>query len=229
MRDIRMIRAIAVDIDGTLTDKNRVLCPASLQAVRQLNVPLVLATGNTHCFTRTMAIVLGTPFLFIAENGGVVCRSNGEMEILADLQICESAYLELSKVFQLQRHDSRYRFTDITLKRNFDVEAAARYIMERGIPVELIDTAFAVHIKDISVDKGTGLQLIARRMGIPLKEFAAVGDSSSDYPMFRLAGFKASVGNASPDLKAVSDYVAKAEYGEGFAEIAKYLVDKKMV
>ena len=38
-----MIKAIAVDIDGTLTDMNRVLCPESLLAIKRLFVPVILA------------------------------------------------------------------------------------------------------------------------------------------------------------------------------------------
>jgi phosphoglycolate phosphatase (TIGR01487 family) len=223
-----LIRAIAVDIDGTLTDESRVVCPDSVQAIRRLRIPVILVTGNTHCFTRTMAIALGTSFAFIAENGGVVSYSDKDMEILADLSACESAYQELNKSFQMHRHDSRYRFTDITLERDFDVLAASKLIEELRLPVELVDTGFAVHIKDKSVNKGTGLLRIADRLGISLEEFAAVGDSISDIPMFNLAGFRASVGNADPQLKAISDYVAKSKYGSGFAEIVEFMKDQKI-
>jgi hydroxymethylpyrimidine pyrophosphatase-like HAD family hydrolase len=50
-----LIRALAVDIDGTLTDMRRILCPVALAAIRLLKVPVILVTGNTHCFTRTHA------------------------------------------------------------------------------------------------------------------------------------------------------------------------------
>jgi len=46
--------------------------------------------------------------------------------------------------------------------------------------------------------------------------------------MFELAGFRASVGNASSELQADLDYVAKAEYGNGFAEIINYMNEKEM-
>jgi hydroxymethylpyrimidine pyrophosphatase-like HAD family hydrolase len=65
-------------------------------------------------------------------------------------------------------------------------------------------------------------------MGLDPREFAAIGDSLSDMPMFEMVGFRAAVGNASPDLKAISDYVAKAKYGAGFAEIIDYMTDRKM-
>ena len=224
-----MIRALAVDIDGTLSDQNRVLCPAALQALRSLSVPVVLSTGNTHCFTRTVSILLGTPRIFIAENGGVLSNTEEEMEILGDRKVCEDAFQKLAAEFHLERFNSgRYRFTDISLQRNFDVSAAASRVQELGLPVEIIDTTYAVHIKDKRVDKGTGLLRIAKLMKIDLSEFAAIGDSNSDLPMFRLAGFRASVGNASSDLKQISNYVAKAKYGNGFAEIINHMNEKRM-
>ena len=224
-----MIRALVVDIDGTLSDQNRVLCPAALQALRRLKVPVVLSTGNTHCFTRTVSVLLGTPRIFIAENGGVLSYSEEEMEILADLNVCEDAFRKLSAEFPMQRYNSaRYRFTDIALQRTFDAKAADKRAQELGLPVEIIDTTYAVHIKDKRIDKGTGLIRIAKHMNIDLAEFAAIGDSNSDLPMYRLAGFRASVGNAGPELKQDSDYVAKAEYGNGFAEIINYMNEKGM-
>jgi len=124
-----MIKALAVDIDGTLTDMNRVLSPASLLAMRRLNVPVVLSTGNTHCFSRTISVLLGTPRIFIAENGGVLSYSEEELEILADQQVCEEAFQRLSAEFALKKYDSsrhKYRFTDVILERNFDLPALVR-------------------------------------------------------------------------------------------------------
>lgn len=228
--DQELIRAIAVDIDGTLSDQNRVLCASAVDAMRKLKVPVVLTTGNTHCFTRAVSVLLGTPRIFIAENGGVVSHSENDIEILADSAACRNAYRELSVVFPLEVYNSsRYRFTDIALKRNFDVAEASRYVQAHNLPVDILDTTYAVHIKDKGVDKGTGLLRIANRMGISPEEFAAVGDSTSDIPMFRLAGFKASVNNAHPDLKVISDYVAKASYGQGFAEIVNYMIELRMI
>lgn len=219
-----------MDIDGTLSDQNRVLCPAAVEAVRGIKVPVVLTTGNTHCFTRAVSVLLGTPRIFISENGGVVSHSENDFEILADPAVCLDAYHQLSEVFPLEVYNSsRYRFTDVALKRNFDVSLASRYAKTHSLPVDILDTAYAVHIKDKKVDKGTGLRRVAERMGIDLEEFAAVGDSTSDIPMFKLSGFRASVNNAHPDLKAISDYVAKASYGEGFAEIVNYMVERRML
>lgn len=224
------IKALAVDIDGTLSDRNRVLCPRAVQALRRLGVPVVLSTGNTHCFTRTASVLLGTPRQLICENGGVIAFSEDEIEILADIKLCEDAFEKLSPEFALKRYNSsRYRFSDIALERSFDAAAASRRAQDLGLPVEFIDTTFAVHIKDRRVDKGTGLSCIAERMKIDLSSFAAIGDSRSDLPMFRLAGYSACVGNATPELKAISHYVAKAKYGDGFAEIIDHMIREEMI
>ena len=227
-----MIKAIAVDIDGTLTDMNRVLCPESLLAIKRLFVPVILSTGNTHCFSRTVSVILGTPRIFIAENGGVLSYSEDELEILADQQVCEDAFLRLSEEFILKKYDSsrhKYRFTDVILERNFDLGALARRADELGLPVDIVDTAFAVHIKDRRVNKGTGLSRIAQHLNLDPLEFAAIGDSMSDRPMFEVAGFRASVGNGRPGLKEISDYVAKKDFGAGFAEIVDYMIEEEML
>lgn len=227
-----MIKALAVDIDGTLTDMSRMICPAALVAMRRVKVPVILSTGNTHCFSRTVSILLGTPRIFIAENGGVLSYSEEELEILADQQVCEDAFLRLSEEFALKKYDSsrhKYRFTDVILERDFDLEALVRRAEELGLPVDIVDTAFAVHIKDRSVNKGTGLSRIARHMNLDPVEFAAIGDSMSDRPMFERAGFRAAVGNASPGLKEISDYVAKEDFGEGFAGIVDHMIREGML
>jgi len=225
-----LIKAMAVDIDGTLTDDHRALCPISVEVVRRLKVPVILATGNTHCFTRSVSVMLGIPKIFVAENGGVISYSDGEVDYLADIKLCEWAFEELGKIIpDLQKHDARYRFTDIALQRNFDVARATRYILDLGLPVELVDTKFAVHIKEKGIDKGTGLCRMAEHLGISLKDIAAIGDSLSDIPMFRISGFRAAVGNSNHELKDMSDYVAKASYGAGFAEITNYMRDEGLI
>lgn len=218
------IRALVVDIDGTLSDDKRVLCPKAVQAIRKIKVPVILCTGNTHCFTRAVSVLLGTPRIFISENGGVISHSEEDVEVLADLKVCNEAFEKLSVEFPLKRYNSaRYRFTDIALERTFDASKAALRAEELGLPVEIIDTTYAVHIKDRRVDKGTGLKRISERMGLLPSDFAAIGDSNSDIPMYRLAGYRASVGNASEELKEISDYVSTASFGDGFAEIVDHI------
>jgi phosphoglycolate phosphatase (TIGR01487 family) len=205
---------------------SRRLEASSVEALRSLEVPVILVTGNTHCFTRAAAVMLGSQH-FVAENGGIIsCRD--KIEVLADRAPCDQAYELLHEAIGVKKFDSRYRLTDLVLFIGFDVEVASRLLEEQGLPVELVYTGFAVHIKNKGITKGTGLRLLAKRMQLDLDEIAAVGDSKSDLSMFQEAGFSAAVANASAELKDVADYVASQPFGRGFAEAVSYMRNQGM-
>lgn len=226
-----MIRAVAIDIDGTITDDQRLLSPEAVEAVGRLNAlaEVILVTGNVHCFSRAAAVLLGTSKTFIAENGGVVSWGEGEMELLSDPAICQEAYRRLQGVYPVKKKDSRYRITDLVVEANFDLEEAAYLLKSWEIPADLVDSGFAVHIKDRMVNKGMALAKVMDRRGLLREEVAAVGDSKSDLPMFRVAGFRAAVGNAVPELKAESDYISDLDFGPGFSDIVDYMTREEMI
>jgi hypothetical protein len=226
-----LIQAVALDIDGTLTDDKRLLCPPAVEAVSRLNsrAQVILVTGNVHCFTRAAAVLLGTSRTFIAENGGVISWGERDLELLSDPSVSREAYLRLKEVYPLTRMDSRYRMTDLVVESNFNVEEAESLLEAWGLEADLVDSGFAVHIKDGTVDKGRALARVMERLGLRKEEVAAIGDSISDLPMFQVAGFRASVANGVPELKAESDYVSKFEFGAGFCEIVDQMVDREMI
>lgn len=226
-----MIRAVALDIDGTLTDMKRLLSPEAVRSVQRLNTraQVILASGNVHCFTRAASVLLGTSRTFIAENGGVVSWGEGDLELLSDPSICQEAYLRLKEVYPLTRMDSRYRMTDLVVESNFNLAEAAPLLEGWGLEADLVDSGFAVHIKDQRVDKGRALAKVMERLGLRREEVAAVGDSISDLPMFEVAGFRASVANGVPELKAESDFVSMGEFGAGFCEIVDQMVQREML
>jgi Cof subfamily protein (haloacid dehalogenase superfamily) len=67
------------------------------------------------------------------------------------------------------------------------------------------------------LDKGTVLDALSRRLGIPPEEIAAIGDMENDIPMFRKAGFAIAMGNAPPEVKAEADAVTLANTEDGVA------------
>jgi len=89
--------------------------------------------------------------------------------------------------------------------------------------VNVLDTGYAIHIQSPGIDKGTALEALAKEMNMVPSDFLAVGDSLNDIQMLKKAGIAATVSNAHPDVKAVAEFVAEKEYGNGFVEaIAKY-------
>ena len=58
------------------------------------------------------------------------------------------------------------------------------------------------------VDKGEGVRKLCARLGVDPARVLAIGDSDNDIPMLEAVGFPVAMGNASPGVLAVSDWVA---------------------
>lgn len=57
------------------------------------------------------------------------------------------------------------------------------------------------------VDKGLGLEMMARHLNLEIGETMAFGDGGNDLPIIRKAGVGVAMGNAGDDLKAEADYI----------------------
>ncbi|MBI4602714.1 MAG: HAD family phosphatase [Planctomycetes bacterium] len=65
------------------------------------------------------------------------------------------------------------------------------------------------------VDKGTGLELLARHCGLAAEEVLAVGDAENDVGMLRAAGVGVAVGNAQPHVKSQARFVTEGTNNDG--------------
>ncbi len=223
-----MISAAAFDIDGTLTFRDRSLELSVISAIRRLRIPVVLATGNVFCFVHAVAVAIGGVSGIIAENGGIVADNKARV-ISGNVEACRVAAraVERSGKFALKRLDVAERVTEVAYSRDTltDAEVASfRKIIAECCPdVTVVDSSFAVHIRDTHVNKGIGLTKIAELLAIPLNEFAAFGDSENDVEMLKVAGVGVAVGNADEKAQAAADYTTKDKHGLGVVEGLKYL------
>ena len=214
-------KALAVDIDGTLTNKKRAINCRAVEALRKLRIPVVLATGNISCFARTAAKLIGVSDIVICENGGVVRFSyDGEDIVLGDKEKCLRAVEILKEHFDIEFLDLEYRKSEVCVRRNFPIEEARKLLPEG---VKIVDTGFAYHIMDANVSKGKALEFIAERLGLKVKDFVAIGDSENDVEMLEVAGFGIAVANADLKLKEVADMVTSKPNGDGVVEALEFL------
>lgn len=223
-------KAIAVDIDGTITYRDRSLDLVAIESLRSLDMPVVLSTGNILCYAHAAAKLIGVGGIVIAENGGIVSPGFDTVPIVSEsIKNCEKAFDLLSDKFELTKLDSEHRKTEIVLRRNFDLELARQILYEHGSNVEIIDTHFAIHIKSRDINKGTGLIKVAELMGLEPKDFVAIGDSVNDVEILEVAGFGVAVGNADLFLKNIADFTATSSYGAGAAESINYLREHDLI
>lgn len=75
------------------------------------------------------------------------------------------------------------------------------------------------------INKGIGLEIICKDMGISPGEAIAFGDSFNDIPMIETAGMGVAMGNAEDEVKAAADMIADDCDSDG---IAKALFELKV-
>ncbi len=220
------IKAVACDIDGTITDAEGRLSCKAVKAIRRMEkrgIMAILISGNALCVVKTLKRYIGTSGPIVAENGGIV-EYKGVLKRLGSRSRAEAALKLLKARFGERIEESwsnQYRFVDLAIKRSLPAEELLPLLPS---DVKLLDSGYAYHLIDAEVNKGKGLLKAAAMAGIRAEYIVAVGDSMVDKPMFEAAGWRAVVGNAPLELKRMAHYVASKEYGDGFEEIAGWIL-----
>lgn len=215
---------LVVDIDGTLTDRNRVVDPRTFDTLRDWPAPVVLATGKALPYPVALCEFAGLPTLVVAENGGVVCLdtdTHDEIVVAGD----RTAADRVAAAYRDAGHDlgwgsldlvNRWRETEIAVSRDAPLAPLREIAADHGLDV--VDTGFAYHVVSPDVDKGRGLSIVADRLGRDPEEFVAIGDSENDVATFEAAGRSFAVTNADEAATRAADRVTDAAYADGFLE-----------
>lgn len=219
-----MIRALALDIDGTITYPNRQLDVSAVGAIRKAEksgIPVCLATGNILCFARTTSILLGTSGPLISEDGGVIYeQSSGNLSVLASVEEVDRG-MELLEEECEEIHrtsSSDMRIASRALERTIDVSEIERIFRKRGLDITAVDSGFSISVKSSDVNKGKAIQKIAEVLGIPVTDMAAIGDAPNDVEMLETVGLSFAPKNANSRAKEASSYVLSNPYGSGVRE-----------
>lgn len=216
---------LITDVDGTITDRNRRIHTGAIETIRYLvdsGIEVVLASGNTACFMDALSKMIGTSGSFIGENGGIYRIGYGKPPvILGDQKECRAALDALIEHFQkkgteLELYSPTYRFADLAFARTVPVAEVREVVSE--FPVDIIDTAFAIHIQSSGITKGTAFSHLAAEMGFSTSQFLAAGDAQNDVDLLRQAGAGIAARNVHPDLAEVAEWISEKSFGDGFVE-----------
>lgn len=220
-----MLKAVICDIDGTITDERRRISTTAIEALRVFidrGIPVVLASGNTVCFLESIARMIGTDGVVIAENGAVYqIGFDGEPQVTGDRSACLQAYDRLATHFQEQGtalipFSMNLRYADVAFARTVPVDEVVSVVAD--LPVRVIDTGFAIHLQTPGITKGTALEVLAPVLSLTPGDFLALGDSDNDLEMLKVAGYGITMANGSKKLKEIADLITDQSYGEGFSE-----------
>ena len=240
---IPKIKAIAVDIDGTITDKDRKICISAIEAIRNaenIGIPTIIVTGNIFFYAYATATLIGVTGGIVAENGGVISQLDDggieKIKVLGSFDKVQKAFdyisseivkCSINNVEYLKKvDDSDSRLSEIAMYRTIDKSIIKNILKEskEDFGVEIYDTQFALHITDKNINKGISLKIVAKQHGFDLNEILAIGDSENDIEFLSACGFKVAVANADKSLKEIADYVCENKYGDGAKEAIEEFV-----
>ena len=77
-------------------------------------------------------------------------------------------------------------------------------------------------------DKGTFVEAMAKRLGIPTDVVATIGDMQNDLAMFRESGLSVAMGNATDDVKKQASHVTGSNEEEGFAGAVEFILKQAL-
>ena len=106
----------------------------------------------------------------------------------------------------MQEHSTQLESVDLILGKDADL-ASLRLLFQQELP-DCYITSSVPHLLELSdkhCGKHTGVQAVARTLGLSLSQIAAFGDGDNDVEMLQSVGCGIAVANASPACLAAAD------------------------
>lgn len=221
----RPIKAIILDVDGTLTDRGRRLSLDAAAALRELSdagIPVILATGNVLPIALGLHRFLGLSGPLIAENGGLVYFSDDNIVRLAKRDIALAAYEELVKHVPVKRlFTDRWRESEVALIPDHDVKEIEPWVKHMGVTVE--STGFAIHIiEKPGAGKLEAAHVALKPLNLGIGDCLVAGDGNNDVDLLKSASVGVSFPDAMDRARQAADFVTKENDGKGIVEALRH-------
>lgn len=240
---------IATDMDGTLTQQGKFTANLlqALEALNASNIPVLIVTGRSAGWVSGVVSYLPVAGA-IAENGGLFYPADSAEPIaLTAIPHLVEHRKQLQDAYQALKEDiphiqessdNRFRLTDWT----FDNRDLSRNQLQRldalcwSLGWGFTYSSVQCHIKPVAQDKAKGLMQVLHDYfpQCVTTQVLTVGDSPNDASLFNPQIFPLSVGVANvldyaDELVYKPTYVTTGMEGEGFCELARYLISLQRV
>jgi hydroxymethylpyrimidine pyrophosphatase-like HAD family hydrolase len=212
---VRWFRAVAVDLDGTLTTDG---WPAEtlLQRIDQVRADglwMLLVTGRILAELDLEFPGLAAHFdVVVGENGCVLRTSDGARPLAEPV---DAALLD-----RLHAAGLRVQRGAVLLATRAGADHVVLDAIESlGLDVQLVRNRNALMLLPAGVTKGTGLREALAELGVSPHNTLAVGDAENDHALLAAAGLGVAVPNAVESLRRRADLVLAERDGAGVSAL----------
>jgi len=234
---LRSIRLVATDIDGTMTRAGKIPPEvlAALESLHAAGVEVLPVTGRSAGEALGLARYLPTVKGALAENGAVKVVPDaphrllfGEVDRVRLLEVARTI-AEPGDALELAPC-SHYRLADVAFERAGRPQQLLQRLQVRALEngVHLAWSSVHVHLSLHPPDKGAGLLAWLREAGRSPAEVATIGDAPNDAGFWTPGRFGLAVGTSDVAaqagvLPALPAY-AVGHAAEGWLELAQALL-----
>ncbi|MCH2517541.1 MAG: Cof-type HAD-IIB family hydrolase [Dehalococcoidia bacterium] len=236
-----MIRALVIDLDGTLINRSETISGRVKQAVDQVakKIPVSIATGREMAHVVDFARQLALTSPQICDGGAMVLDP-----VTAITTWCNP--LEPADAERVVRrlHESEVPFmatypggsateigglidwnlirvSALDISEEMAGEITARFhdnADTQAVKVYLpYNDLWAVDFTRRGVDKAAAVAILSDMIKVDLGQMTAAGDSYNDLPLLQACGLAIAMGDAPEELKAIADYIAPTAEEDGLA------------
>ena len=221
-------KIFAVDIDGTITENHsgQVSLDAleALRHMERLGHKVIFVSGRSSVEGYVLSVFAGTTRIAVGENGGVVTSGPSDHKLLGNKDECMKVFEFLkSKIPQVKIKPVFPRMTEVVLERTFDIDVAKKIVKENNLPVELSDSQYAFHINSRGINKARGFGEVMKMLSVSNEDVISIGDSETDVPMFKMAGFSIALGNSAENVKSCASMSVSGKAGDGVIEALEHI------
>ncbi|MDF2737037.1 MAG: phosphoglycolate phosphatase [Nitrososphaeraceae archaeon] len=223
-----LIKAFAIDIDGTLTENGggTIHLPAfqNLRTLEKLGYRIIYVTGRSSIEAYILSVFGGTTKVAVGENGGVITTSPKDHILIGNKEKCIIGYNILNKNIENVKMTNGFdRMTEIVLERTFDIDKGKKILKENNLDLNLYDSKYAFHINNRGINKATGLAKALDILKINPSETVTIGDSETDIPLFEFCGFSIALNHSDKIVKSKANHVVSGNEGKGLVEALDYI------
>ncbi len=235
------IRAVATDIDGTLTaDRSSTVFPLeAIRAMRMLEergVMVILVSSNALPIVVGLRKYIGLSGPVIGETGALIYFGGEDVIHTTRYSAREAADAVERELGHMVRPSwqNTFRLHDYAFRVKPGVEpreaymAVKRLVEERYEYIRVGFSGYAIHLTPRDTGKGVALERVFSKLGLRKEEVVGVGDSFMDAELLEACGIGAAVANADEELKRVADIVLSRPSGYGFAELAAMILEGRL-
>ena len=236
-----MIKAAALDLDGTIIGPDERITPGVMAAVARLSAraPVFIATGREPDDVIAYARQLGLTTPQLSDGGAAILdpvagkhiwsaglgpELAGEvMRLIGELD-ANFVATHVQGTFRKQDEVPDWdivRISALDLSRSVADALAERFqahpkmnVIKASLPYNGL---WAVDFTRSGVDKGSGIARVGEMLGVNAANMACVGDSYNDLPMLRSCGLPIAMGGAPDEVQAAASFIAPPVEQDGLA------------